>query len=150
MPKERIALTREKLYEQVWSEPIVHVARRLGLSGRGLGKLCARYEIPVPPRGWWAKKQHGHAVRRIALPPPSDHCASEIAFQPGEAEPQLDEPHEVERERDPAWLITVPEDLIVSHRLVQQAASAARKASREVKKPGVVRWQDRYQAKLLK
>jgi hypothetical protein len=107
MPKERIALTREKLYEQVWSEPIVHVARRLGLSGRGLGKLCARYEIPVPPRGWWAKKQHGHAVRRIPLPS-SDDSATEIVFQPGEVDPQLDEPHEVERERDPAWLISVP------------------------------------------
>ena len=149
MSKERIALTREKLYEQVWSEPIVHVARRLGLSGRGLGKLCARYEIPVPPRGWWAKKQHGHAVRRIPLPP-SDDIGTDIVFQPGEVEPQLDEPHEVARERDPGWLITVPEDLVVSHRLVKQAASAARKASREVKRNGVVRWQDRYQAKLVK
>ena len=149
MPKERIALTREKLYEHVWSEPIVHVARRLGLSGRGLGKLCARYEIPVPPRGWWAKKQHGHAVRRIPLPS-GDDTAMDIIFQPGEVETQLDEPHEVERERDPAWLITVPEDLVVSHRLVKQTATAARKASREVTKTGVVRWQDRYQAKLVK
>ena len=149
MPKERIALTREKLYEQVWSEPIVHVARRLGLSGRGLGKLCARYDIPVPPRGWWAKKRHGQAVRRLPLPP-SDDTATAIVFQPGEVEPQLDEPHEVERERDPAWLITVSEDLVVSHSLVKQAASAARKALREAKKDGVVRWQDRYQAKLVK
>ncbi len=149
MPNERIALTREKLYEQVWSEPIVHVARRLGLSGRGLGKLCARYEIPVPPRGWWAKKQHGHAVRRIPLRP-SANTSTSIVFQPGEVESQLDEPHEVEREKDLAWRITVPEDLVVSHRLVKQAASAARKASREVKKDGVVRWQDRYQAKLVK
>ena len=47
MPKEPIALTREKLHEQVWSEPIVHVARRLGLSGRGLGKLCAIYDIAL-------------------------------------------------------------------------------------------------------
>lgn len=149
MPKECIALTRDKLYEQVWSEPIVHVARRLGLCGRGLGKLCARYEIPVPPRGWWAKKQHGHAVRRIPLPS-RDDSATEIVFQPGEVDPQLDEPHEVERERDPTWLITVPEDLVVSHRLVKQAASAARKASQEVEKSDVVRWQDRYQAKLVR
>src|SRR5690349_23129300 len=98
MRKECIALTRDKLYEQVWSEPIIHVARRLGLSGRGLGKLCARYEIPVPPRGWWAKKQHGHSVRRIPLPP-SDDTAREIVFEPGEVEPHFDEPHEVQRER---------------------------------------------------
>ena len=149
MPKKRIALTREKLYEQVWSEPIIHVARLLGLSGRGLGKLCARYGVPVPPRGWWAKKQHGHPVRRIPLPP-GDDTATDIVFEPGEVEPPLDEPHEVERERDLAWLITVPDNLEVSHRLVKQAAPAARKASREAKKNGVVRWQDRYQAKLVK
>src|SRR3954467_13976981 len=107
MPKERIALTREKLYEQVWSEPIIHIATRLGLSGRGLGKLCARYEIPVPPRGWWAKKQHGHPVRRIPLPRSHD-TTTDIVFEPGEVEPPSDEPHEVEREGDLAWLITVP------------------------------------------
>ena len=116
MPKEHIALARAKLYELVWSEPITHVARRLGLSGRGLGTLCARYEIPVPPRGWWAKKQHGHAAPRIPLPP-TDDTATGIVFEAGEVEPQLNEPHEVERERDPAWLITVPDDLLVSHRL---------------------------------
>jgi len=149
MSRERISLTREELYEQVWTEPIVRVARRLGLSDRGLGKLCARYDVPVPARGWWAKKQHCHAVRRVPLPP-GGGTATAIVFHPAEVEPQLNEPHEVERERDPAWLITVPDDLVVSHRLVTQAASAARKASREVKKNGVVRWQDRYQAKLVK
>ena len=64
MAHNRIALTRETLYEPVWSEPIVRVASRLGLPGRGLGKLCARYQIPVPPRGWWAKKQHGHRLSK--------------------------------------------------------------------------------------
>lgn len=59
MSNEPLLVTRETLYLQVWSEPIMHVATRMGLSGRGLGKLCARHGIPVPPRGWWAKKRHG-------------------------------------------------------------------------------------------
>ena len=149
MSKERIVLTRETLYEQVWTEPTVRVAKRLGLSGRGLGKLCARYQIPVPPRGWWASKQHGYAVRRIPLPPGTG-TQVEIVFHSGDVQPSHEELPEVEREKDPAWQITVPDDLAITHPLVKQAAAAVRKASREARKNEVVRWQDRYQAKLLK
>ena len=37
------------------------------MSGRGLGKLCERYGIPVPPRGYWAKKAAGKRVFRPPL-----------------------------------------------------------------------------------
>src|SRR5262245_9895114 len=97
MPKDRIALTRETLYEQVWSAPIVRVASRLGLSGRGLGKLCARYRIPVPPRGWWAKKQHGHRVNRAPLPEVT--AREQIVFEPTEAVEKPDDPPEIAREK---------------------------------------------------
>lgn len=62
---------------------MVHIAKRLGLSDRGLAKLYARYDIPVPPRGWWAKKQHGRAVRRIALPPGG--AETELVFHSSDA-----------------------------------------------------------------
>jgi hypothetical protein len=35
------------------------IAPRYGISDRGLGNLCARAGIPVPSRGWWAKKAAG-------------------------------------------------------------------------------------------
>lgn len=38
------------------------IAKEYGLSDRGLGKLCERNSIPVPPRGYWAKKAAGHKV----------------------------------------------------------------------------------------
>ena len=41
------------LYARIRSKPVLHVAKRLGLSDRGLGKLCAHHKIPVPPRGRW-------------------------------------------------------------------------------------------------
>ena len=53
-------LTRQQLYDEVWAEPVTKIAKRLGLSDRGLGKLCARHDIPVPPRGYWARKAHGY------------------------------------------------------------------------------------------
>src|SRR5690242_12106282 len=84
MPNDTLVIARQKLYEQVWSEPIMHVAKRIGLSDRGLGKLCARHKIPVPPRGWWAKKQHGHRVRQTPLPPNDDRSLNTIEL-PGHA-----------------------------------------------------------------
>jgi len=53
---------REKLYREVWSEPIQHVAKQYRLSDTGLAKLCKRLLIPRPPRGYWAKKAAGKAV----------------------------------------------------------------------------------------
>lgn len=61
-------LTREQLYELVWSEPVSDLAERLGASGRGLAKQCRRANIPVPPPGYWAKLDAGQTVERPRLP----------------------------------------------------------------------------------
>jgi len=84
MPTKPLSMTREALYELVWSEPILHIAKRLGMSDRGLGKLCTRFEIPVPPRGWWAKQQHGRRVARRPLPASTKRLPSHVIFQPRE------------------------------------------------------------------
>ncbi|MFZ2493484.1 MAG: hypothetical protein WA208_18555 [Thermoanaerobaculia bacterium] len=65
-------LTRQELYEQIWSVPATKLSERFGLSGRGLAKLCERHEIPVPDRGWWAKKAAGQDVKQLPLPKPSN------------------------------------------------------------------------------
>jgi hypothetical protein len=65
-----IRTTREELYAAVWAEPVERVARRFGLSDVGLAKLCGRHSVPVPPRGYWARKAVGKAD---PIPPlPSD------------------------------------------------------------------------------
>lgn len=56
MPKVR-RLSRQELHELIWSEPITTLAKRFGISDRGLTKVCKRSDIPTPPRGYWAKKQ---------------------------------------------------------------------------------------------
>jgi len=56
-------LTRNDLYDLVWQKPITEVAKEYGLSDRGLSKLCERYGIPVPPRGYWSKIQNGHKAK---------------------------------------------------------------------------------------
>lgn len=71
-PSPRVSLDREALYDRVWSEPVDRLAKSWGLTGRGLGKLCARLRIPVPPRGYWARVQHGQRVPRTPLPKTSE------------------------------------------------------------------------------
>lgn len=56
-------LSRKELYDLVWQKPIIQVAKEYGLSDRGLGKLCAKYQIPVPPRGYWQKIRNGQEIK---------------------------------------------------------------------------------------
>lgn len=62
-----IRLDRRMLYERVWAETVESLAESWGLSGRGLAKLCKRLGVPVPPRGYWAKVQHGQKQHRPPL-----------------------------------------------------------------------------------
>ena len=55
---------REKLYEEIWSEPIQRVAKKYEISDVGLAKICRKLNIPRPGRGYWAKKAAGKPVPR--------------------------------------------------------------------------------------
>src|SRR5438132_6961131 len=75
--------TREELYDVVWSESMSKLARRLGLSDRGLAKACARANVPVPGRGYWAKLRHGKRVHRPPLPPAAADTPEMVAVARG-------------------------------------------------------------------
>lgn len=64
-------LTREELYELVWSTPVRTLAPRFGLSDVGLAKICRGLGVPRPCKGYWARIQHGQKPRRAPLPPKS-------------------------------------------------------------------------------
>lgn len=68
MDNTQVTLTRKELYELVWSVPMVKLADRFGLSDVGLKKKCRKHSIPVPPRGYWARKQAGQNPRQTPLP----------------------------------------------------------------------------------
>lgn len=118
-----ISISREELHRRVWSEPVSRLSQSLGLSDVGLAKACRRHGIPVPPRGYWAKRQAGKAG-----PPP--HLAASTGFAhevlrfpgpkppaPPAAEPPPPDP-EIERELDPANAIVVADTVRVRHPLL--------------------------------
>src|SRR5262245_9220058 len=61
--------TRKDLYDLVWFQPIRTVAASIGISDVALAKQCKKANIPVPNRGYWARKQAGKLTAQIALPP---------------------------------------------------------------------------------
>jgi hypothetical protein len=52
MPWGRGELSREELFALVWEKPAREVAKELGVSDVAIGKLCARLQVPKPPRGY--------------------------------------------------------------------------------------------------
>lgn len=61
-------ITREDLYELVWSTPMIKVAEKFDVSGSYLARVCTALRVPRPERGYWAKLAVGKAPERPALP----------------------------------------------------------------------------------
>jgi len=65
LPRRKMnSLTRGELYDLVWTSPMRTLCKRFEISNVWLAKICRRHRIPVPPRGYWAKRHAG-----IDLPP---------------------------------------------------------------------------------
>ncbi len=58
---------REELYRRVWEKPVTEVAREEQISDVALRKRCKALEVPLPPRGYWAKLNTGKPVHKTEL-----------------------------------------------------------------------------------
>lgn len=59
---------RDRLYQEVWIEPMVKVAKRYGISNVAIAKTCRKMRIPLPGRGYWNKVYSGHTMPKTPLP----------------------------------------------------------------------------------
>jgi len=66
--KDHLKLTREELHNLVWAKPMTQVAKDFQISDRAMAKICARKQVPAPPRGYWAKKSAGEDIPKPPLP----------------------------------------------------------------------------------
>lgn len=87
---EQKTLTRKQLYELAWTKPMMHIAREFGFSDRGLGKLCAKYEIPIPPRGYWMRLNAGQKIKIPTLKK-IDWCSDDKVI----VDSKVPEPHNI-------------------------------------------------------
>jgi low affinity Fe/Cu permease len=61
-------LSRSELYKKVWTTPMVRLAPEFSISDVALAKTCKKYNIPRPPRGYWARIANGYKDKKTALP----------------------------------------------------------------------------------
>ena len=82
----RMSITRDKLYEEVWAEPMAKVAVRYRISANYLARVCHHLNVPFPHRGYRAKRQFGKTPARLPLPAPRPGEA--IEWERGDAVPR--------------------------------------------------------------
>lgn len=123
-----ISISRADLYDRVWAEPVQQVARSLGISDVGLAKACRRHQIPIPPRGYWRRKETGHKVRQTPLPRLSDSKADSalVKFWPPPttlSQPSPEPPEDLHPliafERAPENTLVVPDVVHKYHSLIR-------------------------------
>ncbi|RWX18279.1 hypothetical protein EHI42_08675 [Rhizobium hidalgonense] len=73
-------ISRETLYELVWTTPVKALASQHGISDVAFAKTCKQHNIPLPPRGHWAKLEAGKKVYRQPLPERAIGMPRDVAF----------------------------------------------------------------------
>ena len=63
------SMSREALYDAVWSVPMTQLSRQYGITGHALRKICIQQQIPSPNAGYWTKVAVGKTVDRPPLNP---------------------------------------------------------------------------------
>lgn len=130
-------LSRVELYKMVWSEPVWTLANKYGLSDRGLAKICARMEIPVPGRGYWQKRKYGWQIPVPPLPPLKKSTIKEVYLKKSQepltstVNPELHD--KISYEKQPKNKITVTASLTDSHPLVTKTEKSIRSTKPDLK-----------------
>lgn len=117
---------REKLYEEVWAEPVKIVAQRYGVSDVALAKTCRKLAIPLPGRGYWARLRSGQKMKRTPLPKlpagvPETLPVYHASPPPTEREASPETAARMEKESEAEAAIVVAETLERPHPLVRAA-----------------------------
>lgn len=69
-PQISSPISRQALYDLVWSEPMLKVAVRFDVSSSYMARICTLMNVPRPERGYWAKLVVGKAPKQPPLPEP--------------------------------------------------------------------------------
>jgi len=67
MTWQKTTFERQKLFDEVWATPVTKLAKEYGLSDVGLRKICVSLDVPLPPRGYWAKLAASKTIPKPAL-----------------------------------------------------------------------------------
>ena len=83
-------ISREELYELVWTTPMTKAAEKFKVSGSYLARVCSALNVPRPERGYWAKLAFNKAPKRPLLP--ESRPGDQLSWHPGGELPQVPKP----------------------------------------------------------
>lgn len=120
-----IEVTRQALYDQVWSTPMTKLAKEYGISDVALAKICKKLNVPYPRRGYWRRKETGKAVKQLPLLPNTDPAKQRVTIhrtiRPESVVPlSEDATQRITAEQAPERKIVVPDRLTSPHRLLKE------------------------------
>lgn len=129
--EEKTVLTRQHVYDLVWSKPLTHIAKEMRVSDVGFAKWCRDLDIPLPGVGYWQKIAWGKEVTKTPLPNPER--TDELVLVrlerdeglPDESPPKAP-PEYVIFEQQPENRIVVDDELSKPHPYVSQAKKLLR------------------------
>jgi len=125
---------RDELYAEIWEAPAIKVAAKYGISSVMLGKVCRKLQIPLPGRGYWAKKEFGKPVNKIPLPEaenlPIVHRFKEMGSDNAQVPAPEPEPTDQEYQRilQVESRIVIADPAAARHKLVTATAKSLRSA----------------------
>jgi hypothetical protein len=61
-------LTRQELYDLIWSFPLLTLAKKYSITDVGLRKMCIRMCIPLPNYGHWMQVKYNKKIKKKNLP----------------------------------------------------------------------------------
>ena len=122
MREDIVKISRKELYEQVWAEPVTQLARRYSFSDVWLAKICRKYNIPRPPRGYWARKRSGRKVPKTPLPKEKDDPVIKIYVRPLDLKEKDVTEKKAISEKRAIPSIVVPEVLNDPHPLIETSS----------------------------
>ncbi|MBI5818270.1 MAG: hypothetical protein HZA88_04720 [Verrucomicrobia bacterium] len=126
MSETIIKVTREELYQQVWTTPMTQLAKKYEISSVALAKICRKLNVPRPGRGHWRRIQVGMKVSQPPLPEAGKSKRNEAFIRPisTRLSPTLLTPEMrllIETESRPENRIQVPGSLRNPHHLICQS-----------------------------
>jgi hypothetical protein len=87
LPVGRVSLTRRQLHELVWSMPMGRICARNSIKDVSLTNVCGQHDIPVPPKGYWAKRSRRFKKQKPPALPCEGETGNEVVVRAAPAPP---------------------------------------------------------------
>lgn len=107
-----VTLTRQQLYDLVWSKPMTSIAAEFGVSSVAFAKHCTKLDVPRPGRGYWQQLRMRLEPERDPLRAAGEDTPDSVELTRHEKVPGQERPAE------PPPVVEVQDDLRGAHPLV--------------------------------